>query len=91
MVRRKTPKRRAGLSPWAFLAAGVLIGAAMTAGGILVLVHGSGYEGGGSGVATGDVTAVGISLIAMGLVAVGLTVTLTVLKRREPRKTRKRR
>lgn len=70
------------LSIWVFLLAGCGIGALLIASGVLVRVHGGGYQQTSTGVATGNVSAMGYTLMAVGLVAIGLTVALAVAKRR---------
>jgi hypothetical protein len=77
------------ISQWAFLLAGCGFGIAFIAGGVLVRIYGSGYEREGSGVPTRDVATVGGYLIAMGVVAIGLTVFLVVSRRRADKHKRK--
>jgi drug/metabolite transporter (DMT)-like permease len=73
----------------AFLLAGCGFGLALAICGVLVLVHGREYEHDSSGVARGDVGTTGILLVAIGLIAIGLTAYLVIAKRRGRSRTQK--
>jgi hypothetical protein len=76
------------ISPWVFVLGGCGFGAALAACGVLVRFFGGGYEHENAGVEGGDVAAVGTHLIAMGCLAILLTLGLLWLKRSGGRRKR---
>lgn len=69
------------ISQWVFLLVGAGFGAALIASGVLVRVHGRGFARKGAAAETSDVSTVGVCLIAMGVVAMGLTIGLLLARR----------